>query len=921
MACTVYLVDGSSFLYRAYYALGALNAPDGRPVQAVFGFCRMTKKVIDRFAPEYLAVVWDSPGATFRHELFDGYKATRQKQPSDMADQKVLIQEFLTLIGVPQIAEVGLEADDLIASYARQAVAQGCTVVIITSDKDLGQLVNDHVTIFDPFKDALIDRAAIALRYGFPQERIGMYYALVGDSSDSIPGVRGIGPKAATDLVSMFASLDELYAFLEDPLHAADTRIKPRVRTLLVAAKEMAYLSQQLFTLSYIPVHQVLPDALRVSLGQYDQARLLFERLGFVSLLKSMPRNDLAGSVAQQQGLFGVETVIAPRESFAQLHGFDFELVTTREQLVALCREVVEAGIVAIDTETDGCAVRKATLVGISFCTRQGRAYYLPVAHQTDEAQIARDSIDELVGPLLADGAIKKIFHNAKFDLLVLQTAGFVVRGLFFDTMLAAGLLRGEGQKLGLKALSQELLGQPMHHFGDMVESQGLTSFAQVPVARALDYAAADAHQTFALYQLLRPRLEAEKVAALFFDVEMPLIQVLSAMEEAGMPLDIARLDAADVVATGRLAQLEFEIARFSGREPGTFNPRSPQQVADLLFVQLGLSPIKKTGKARAYSTDNESLQALADEHPVVALIIRHRELSKLKGTYINGLRQACDSVTGRIYTSFRQGTVATGRLSSADPNLQNIPTGAVEGISVRSFFVARPGYSLLSADYSQIELRVLAHLSGDPVLREAFLRGEDIHARTAAGLFGVGIDAVSYEQRQIAKKINFSILYGLSAFGLSKDLGIGVSEARTYLDRYQAQYPRVFAWMDEIIAGARVAGYVRTYLGRKRQLPELFEANKTLFQQGCRVAINTVAQGTAAELVKMGMIAVLEALLSTKLEARMILQVHDEVILEVANQDLAQAKAVVQQALESVVDWEIPLTVGIHDGRSWDEL
>ena len=920
MACTVYLVDGSSFLYRAYYALGGLSAPDGQPVQAVFGFCRMTKKVIDRFEPAYMAVVWDSPGATFRHELFDGYKATRQKQPSDMADQKVLIQSFLSDIGMPQIAQAGLEADDLIASYAHEAVARGCHVVIITSDKDLGQLVNEQIKIFDPFKDVLLDEAAVQERYGFPLERMAMYYALVGDSSDAIPGVRGIGPKAAGELVTRFASLDGLYAFLEDPVAAHDASIKLRVRTLLVAGKDAAYLSQQLFTLHQVPVTLTVPTQLAFSAHDYPKARSLFEHLGFVSLLKGLPVDPIM-TIPQQQGLFETAPAIAPRESFARTHGFEFELVLSRESLVAVCKKISSAGIVAIDTETDGCAVRHAQLVGISFCTQKGRAYYLPVAHQTGEQQIDRMVIDQLVGPIFADAAIKKIFHNAKFDLLILENAGFVVRGLFFDTMIAAGLVRGEGQKIGLKALSQELLGQPMHHFEDMVGMQGLTSFAQVPLAAALDYAAADAHQTWLLYQALEPRLVADKVDALFFGVEMPLVKVLCALERAGMPLDMGRLDVADVVATRRLAELEVEIALFSGREPGSFNPRSPQQVADLLFVRLGLQPFKKTGKARAYSTDNESLQTLVDQHPVVALIIRHRELSKLKGTYINGLREACDAHTGRVYTSFRQATVATGRLSSADPNLQNIPVGEVEGISVRSFFVARSGYSLLSADYSQIELRVLAHLSGDPVLTAAFLRGEDIHARTAAGLFGVGIDQVTYEQRQVAKKINFSILYGLSAFGLSKDLGIGVSEARTYLDRYQAQYPRVFAWMDEVIAKARIAGYVRTHLGRKRQLPELFEANKTLFQQGCRLAINTVAQGTAAELVKLGMIAVYNALATTKLQAILILQVHDEVILEVANQDLAHAKGMIQHALESVIDWDIPLTVGVHDGSSWDEL
>ncbi len=923
-SCTVYLVDGSSFLYRAYYALGGLTAPDGNPVQAVFGFCRMTKKVIDRFDPAYFAVVWDSPGKTVRHELFDGYKAGRLKQPLDMGDQKKLIQEFLSTIGVAQVAVPGVEADDLIAASAHAAVAQGCSVVIITSDKDLGQLVSESIQIFDPFKDALLDRAALEERYGFPLERLATYYALVGDSSDSIPGVRGIGPKTATDLVRQFATLDDLYSFVEDPAYANDTRVTARVRALLAAGKESAYLSYQLFLLQNVAVDKTIPHDLAFAQPMYAQARQFFARLGFVSLLKELPStlntsNALTGGL--QQDLFSVGAGLAPRESFAAKHNLRFDIIQTREQLAALCTEIQQCGLVAMDTETDGAPVRHATLIGMSFCTTAGRSYYLPFAHQTGEAQVPRHEIDALLIPILSSVQIKKIFHNAKFDILVLRTAGYVVRGLYFDTMLAAGLLRGEGQKIGLKALSLELLAQPMHHFDEMIGVAGRKTFADVPLDEAVDYAAADAHQTFLLYGRLQPLLSTEGLERLFYDVEMPLVEVLCDMEQAGMPLDLARLNAADEIATQRLAALESEIALFAGRAPGIFNPRSPQQVADLLFVQLGLQPVKKTSKARAFSTDNESLLALIDVHPVVALIIRHRELAKLKGTYINGLRQACDVATGRIYTSFRQATVATGRLSSADPNLQNIPVGAVEGISVRSFFVARTGYSLLSADYSQIELRVLAQLSGDPVLRAAFLQGEDIHARTAAGLFGVAIDEVSYEQRQVAKKINFSILYGLSAFGLSKDLGIGLSQARDYLERYQAQYPQVFSWMDEIIAQARVSGYVRTYLGRKRQLPELFEANKVLFQQGCRLAVNTVAQGTAAELVKLGMIAVHRAIIAAKLRAELVLQVHDEVILEVANQDLPLAKTLVRQALESVVDWEIRLTVGMHDASSWDEV
>lgn len=921
VAGPVYLIDGSSFLYRAYYALGTLTSPSGEPVQAVFGFCRMTKKLFDRFSPEYLAVVWDSPGKTTRHKLFDGYKAARQKQPSDMADQKVYIQEFLRQVGVAQIAEPGIEADDLIASYAKALVVADCDVVVVTSDKDLAQLVDDRVQLFDPFKDALLDRDALEVRYGFPLERLAFYYSLIGDSSDSIPGVRGIGPKTATGLVARFAGLDLLYEYLEDAKSSADTSIKSRTRTLLAEGKESAYLSYKLFLLQSVPVTKKLPSDLRVNVARYADARPLFSQLGFTSLLSSLPRVGVAE--AAQGELFGgmVSAAILPEENFAKTHGYKFFLVTTSAQLLSLIEAIRAYGIVAIDTETDGCAVRVARLLGISFCVKPGVAYYLPCAHATGERQLSWEEIVSSIGPILQDSSIRKIFHNAKFDLLVLETAGFICSPPYFDTMLAAGLLRGEGQKIGLKVLSDELLGQPMHHFADLVQSAGRKTFAEVPIALALDYAAADAHQTFLLYELFLPQLKEAEVERLFYDIEMPLVMVLAAMERSGMHIDLTRLEEADEIAKNRLLELEKEIAVYAKSENGLFNPRSPKQVGELLFVRLGLPPIRRTGKSGAFSTDNDSLIALRKEHPVVDLIIRHRELSKLKGTYINGLRDACDSQTNRIYTSFRQATVATGRLSSADPNLQNIPTGVVEGISVRSFFVARAGCTLISADYSQVELRVLAYLSQDPVLCDAFAKGEDIHARTAAGLFGVSIANVSYEQRQLAKRINFSILYGLTPYGLSKDLGIGMSEARSYLDRYQEQYPRVFTWMQEVITDARQTGFVRTYMGRVRRVPELREANKMLYQQGCRVAVNTVAQGTAAELVKMGMIAVHKTLIDMDARAKMVLQVHDEVIIEVDRAESAQIKDMVKKALEAVVDWDVPLIVETEIGDSWDKL
>lgn len=899
---TLFLIDGSSFLYRAYYGLQKLHTPAGVPVQAVYGFCKMIKRLVDTFKPTHVALVWDSKGKTERHERFPAYKATRQAPPSDLFEQKELIIEFANLIGLHQLAQSGIEADDLMYSLATWWEQKDGSVVIVTSDKDMGQAISDNIILYDSFKEKMIDAQAFEEKMGFPVAKAAFYFALVGDSSDNIPGVKGIGDKGAQELVSQFDSLDDLYANL-------DKVEKKRARTALEACKNDAYLSQELFTLKKYPLKITEKDITFNPAGWAD-AQPFFQELQFKSFLKDLSSTQLSFLQA------------APKRVVKTAHekGYAFVTVTTPEQLDEVVEVIKKHKTFAYDTEGNGTNALTMQVVGLSVCCQEQTSYYIPFGHITDEQQLTQEQVVAALKPLFEDEQYKKIAHHAKFDQLMMHNIGVDVRGLYFDTLIAASLVKDDWQKASLKELSSAYLHEPMLTFDEVVTQQGYKHFGQVPFSKATEYAAADAHQTLKLYPLLKKMLHEKNMEHLFKTIEMPLVDILARMEITGIYCDTHVLQALGKKVNEQLEDVYRTITGLVDSKFEAINLNSSKQVADLLFNELKLPPKKRSAKSENFTTDSDVLTELAKEHPIPGLIIQYRELAKLKNTYIDGLPEYINKNTGRIHTTFSQTRVATGRLSSSDPNLQNIPVEGL-GLQVRAAFKPqKPGYVFISADYSQIELRVLAYVSQDGRLMYAFKHGHDIHAETASALFHIPLTEVSKHQRSIGKRINFSILYGLTAYGLSRDLDIPLKEAKEYIDTYFKQYPKVRLWMDEVIKKTEHHGYTETLFGRRRSVPGIHESNKNLRDLACRIAINTVGQGTAAEIMKMGMIAVNTALKKHQYDARVLLQIHDELLLVVAEQDRAHVEQLVKKELESVVQWNVPLVVDTAWGHNWRE-
>ncbi len=896
---TVFLIDGSSFLYRAYYSLRPLHTPTGVPVQAVYSFCRMIKRLITMFSAERIVLVWDSKGKTTRHEMYREYKATRQAPPSDLFDQKEIIVEFADLIGLPQIAQQGIEADDIMFSIAKECKKAGDMVVFITLDKDMAQALDEQTVLFDAFKDQVIDTAAFEEKMGFAVKKLPFYFALLGDASDNIPGVRGIGKKGALDLVRQFDSLEDLYANL-------DKVAKERIRRALEENKDNALLSEQLFLLQYHPSGLKRRD-LAFNIANWGNARPLFEKLNFKSLVQEIDKMEAQGAVPA-------------KERVEKLVGYTFKIVTTRQELDELCTLLKKKKIFALDTETNGVRALQDDFVGISFCVEEGTAYYIPFGHQTEEQQLPRDEVLRALKPILEDEQYKKYLHNVKFDQLVLYNNGINLTGVVFDSLVAARLLIKEWQSPSLKSMSIYCFDEPMLTYEEIVKQTKLKDFSYVPLDVATRYSAGDSHQTFKLAKRLEKDLKKEELATLYQGIEFPLIDVLFNMEAEGIFLDKTVLDVLSAQVTQELVAVEDEILALVDRKE--INLNSPKQVEDLLFYQLKLPPQKKRAKGNGYSTDQEVLEILAPMHPVPGLILKYRELSKLKNTYIDALPHYINPKTKRIHTTYSQTSVATGRLASYNPNLQNIPTDATGyGIEVRAAFKPKKGNVFLSADYSQIELRVLAQFSKDKNLVDAFLEGHDIHAETAAHLFDVPLATVTHKQRQIGKRINFSILYGLTPYGLSKDLGIPFKDAKQYIEKYFEQYPGVSQWMEAVIEETKEKGYVTTWHGRRRFIPGIYEKNKTLYEEARRIAINTKAQGSAAEIMKLGMINVAKAFKKYNLDAHILLQIHDELLITVPKDQQAATEKVVKEALESVVDWEVPLKVTTRFGKDWKEV
>lgn len=896
---TVFLIDGSAFLYRAYYGMRPLHTSKGEPVHAVYSFCRMFKKLINTFFPRYIALVWDSKGPTVRHALYDAYKATRQAPPSDLFIQKEKIYQFADLIGLRQAELPGYEADDLMFSIGKEQQLLGFQVVFVTSDKDMGQALGGTCYLYDYFKDQIIDKDVFENKMGFSSEKLPFYFALLGDASDNIPGVHGIGEKTARELVIHFDSLNDLYARIDEVE-------KPRIKSALVTHKNDAFLSLDLFLLRYVS-SGVTTRGLQFDSKNWVNAFPLFKELEFTSLLAEIDLDQ-----EQRRVLF--------EEKIAAIKKYTLKTVTTQDELLHLAQEIVRVGECAVDTEADGVNPLQARLVGISLCIGEGIAYYVPFGHQTGETQLSYAEVKTVLKPVLEDPRVKKYLHHAKFDQLLFSTHDIELASVTFDSLIAASLLTRDWQRIGLKQLSMFYFDEQMLSFDEVVKEKKLPNFSYVPLALATYYSAYDAHQTFRLAKLFQKELAREHIESLFYEIEMPVSQVLYAMEKYGIHVDRGTLQELDHVVAVELSRIEREITDMLGPEHEKINLNSPRQVEQLLFYVLKLPPQKKSDKGTGYSTDQEVLEALSVIHPIPSLILRYRELFKLQSTYIQALPMYINPRDNRIHTTFSQTRVATGRLASTDPNLQNIPAAA-PGIGVRGAFKADEGKLFISADYSQIELRVLAFLSQDDNLKQAFLCGRDIHRETAARLFGVSFDQVTNEQRQVGKRINFSILYGLTPYGLSKDLNIPFKDGKLYIERYFDQYPKVRDWMDVVVKETEQKGYVTTYWGRKRYIPGIYEKNQVLYQEARRIAINTVAQGTAAEIMKRGMIALHERFQKDGGMAQILLQIHDELLIMAPQENRESIEQMVKETLEGVVNWNVPLAVTIRHGADWKEV
>ncbi len=897
---TVFLIDGSSFLYRAYYGLRPLHTPKGVPVQAVYSFCRMIKRLISMFEATHIALVWDSKGKTTRHEMFPEYKATRQAPPSDLFDQKELILQFADSIGLKNIALPGVEADDIMFSVAQDLKNSDTTIVLVTSDKDMAQALDGNIVLFDPFKDKIIDTATIEEKMGFPVQKLPFYYALLGDSSDNIPGVRGIGKKGAYELVTQFESLEDLYNRLNEVK-------KPKTKKALEEYKKNAFMSLELFLLQNHKTDLTMTD---LAFDQHDwiKARPLFEELNFKSLLKELDQE------------FGQSYPVSSQAK--SLDNYIFKSITTSQELDQLCALLKLHKTFALDTETDGLQPLQCNLIGISICFQEGEAYYIPLGHKTDAPQINREQALTKLKPIFEDEQYRKYLHNTKFDQLVLYAHGIDLKGVELDSFIIAKLLLKEWQSAGLKQLSLYYFDEQMLSFQEIVTKNNYQDFSHVPLTLATKYAAADAHQTFKLAKRLQSELEGTKINSLYREIDHPLCQLLYKMETEGISLDKRSLEQLNEKVVKDLDTVDLQINGLLGSIQGSINFNSPKQVEQLLFCQLGLPPQKKSQKGKKYSTNQEVLSKLSKIHPVPRLISKYRELYKLKSTYIDALPAYINSKTGKIHTTFSQTSTITGRLSSYEPNLQNIPADSSGyGIEIRAAFKPEDKHLFLSADYSQIELRVMAYLSQDQKLTDAFLNNTDIHVQTASRLFDIPLEKVSNDQRQIGKRINFSILYGLTPYGLSRELDIPLKDAKYYIEKYFDQYPAVSAWMEKTIEQVKKQGFVETEWGRRRYIPGIYEKNRSLYEEARRIAINTRVQGTAAEIMKLGMINLNNALREQQLDAKIVLQIHDELILSIADNQLEQAQTIVKSILEGVVDWNVPLTVNLRAGSTWKEV
>ena len=913
----LFLIDGSGFLFRAFHALPPMTRDDGTPVNAVFGFTKMVMKLIDDTDADYIAVIFDRARKTFRSEIYADYKANRPPPPDELIPQFQLVRNATEAMNVPAIDMDGFEADDLIATYARQAAEAGAEVTIVSSDKDLMQLVTDKVTMLDAMKNRVIGHEQVVEKFGVGPDRVVDVQSLAGDSTDNVPGVQGIGVKTAAQLINEYGDLDSLLANAEE--------IKqPKRRERLIEQADMARISRELVRLDQnVPVTEAW-ESFAVKSPDPNVLLPFLREQKFRSLVSTM------------EARLGVEPGdrVAGGSGNAALDEVSYELVQTEDALKAWIAEADKAGAVAVDTETTSLNSMQAELVGVSLAVTAGRACYIPLGHKAADAGITGDLLCEaesapspeqvvmdralgLLKPLLEDPAVLKIGQNIKYDKQVLVRYGIDVAPVD-DTMLISYVLEGGLHGHGMDELARDTLGIETIKFKDVVGTgKSQITFDRVALDKALYYAAEDADITLRLHKAFKPRLAQENMVTVYETLERPLVPILEAMEREGIKVDAQELKRLSDDFGKRMVDLEEDAHKLAGRE---FNVGSPKQLGEILFDEMGIEGGKK-GKTGAYSTGADVLEGLAAEgHDLPKTILEFRQLSKLKSTYTDALTAAINPQTGRVHTSYSQAATSTGRLASTDPNLQNIPVRTVEGRKIRKAFVPEKGHVLVSADYSQIELRILAHVAGIDALKQAFHDGQDIHALTASHVFGEPIEGMDPMTRRKAKAINFGIIYGISAFGLARQLGIPNGEAKAYIDAYFDKYPGIKAYMERTKTQAREEGFVTTLFGRKCHTKGINDRNPNMRGFAERAAINAPIQGGAADIIKRAMIQVPGALTNAGLKAQMLLQVHDELIFEVPKAEAKDTINVVRAAMEGAAHLDVPLVVDAGIGMSWDE-
>ena len=917
MSNRLILVDGSSYLFRAYHALPALTNSKGLNTGAAKGVIGMIRKLVSDYAGDQVVVVFDAKGPTFRNDMYAEYKANRPPMPDELREQIEPIHQAIRAMGLPLICIGGVEADDVIGTLSVQAAAQKREVVISTGDKDMAQLVNDHVTLINTMNNTTMDHNGVVEKFGVPPDLIIDLLALMGDKVDNIPGVAGVGEKTATALLQHLGGIDAIFNQLEAvpdlPIRGAKS-----LATKLADAKADAELSYKLATIKTDCDLGLDEGDLDSSPPDQEALTGLFRELEFKTWLDALLQGIDGASPSGSGEDVGDDALAA--EPARASDAVDVTTVLDQAVLDEWLAKLQGATLIAFDTETTSLDYMVAEVVGVSFAVEAGAAAYVPLAHDYPGApdQLNREAVLEALKPLLEDEQVAKVGQHLKYDANVLANHGITLRGIHDDTMLESYVLDAAGSRHDLDTLALKYLGQRTIHFEDIAgKGAKQLTFNQVPIEQAAPYAAEDAEVTLRLHQLLSEKLDQEPaLATLYRGLEIPLVSVLSRIERNGALVCRDTLAAHSQELGERILALESQAHELAG---GPFNLGSPKQLGEILFNQLELPVLRKTPKG-APSTAEDVLAELALDYPLPAVLMEYRGLSKLKSTYTDKLPEMIDPRTGRVHTSYHQAVTATGRLSSSDPNLQNIPIRTEEGRRIRQAFIAAPGHQIVAADYSQIELRIMAHLSQDAGLLTAFAEGLDVHSATAAEVFGVGIDAVSGDQRRKAKAINFGLIYGMSAFGLGKQLGIGRNEAQEYIDLYFARYPGVADYMARTRELAHETGYVETLRGRRLYLPEINARNRQRQQAAERTAINAPMQGTAADIIKMAMLAVDAWLMDSKINARLIMQVHDELVFEVESGAVEALSETVSQLMSGVGVLDVPLLVEAGTGDNWDQ-